>query len=444
MLQALVISDVVRSADVVVASADLIRTSLLDAGCTDVTKASSVDAGCALIAKLQPDLVVLDMLEAPTYSAYRRLISRLRGVPLIVIVPESRMQAAFDAGVTDCVARPVRRTELVARACAALRNRIELERRSRRDRRLTDEVRALQREKHDLERIVCVDSLTGVANRRHALALFEAEWKRSARDGSPLSVVMIDLDFFHAYNEVYGHPGGDACLRKVATEIASCLRRPTDYVGRYGGEEFITVLANTDAAGARIVGERLRTAVERLAIPHRGSGCSNIVSISVGFATMHPASSTGLETLVQNADHALLTAKSKGRNRVFGEAPDTPARPRLSSQPWRRFPIVVADPWYASRIPQFLDAARGDLLTARIAAHDGSFDRIRSIARKLKGSASEHGIDTIGELANLLDQAARSDDRVSVERVVVELEAYVEHVQVAYRRPPERKLVPSG
>jgi diguanylate cyclase (GGDEF)-like protein len=444
VLQALVISDAIRSADVVVASSDLVRKALLDAGCTDVTNASSVEAGCGLLGKLQPDLVVLDMLESLTYDAYRRLLSRLRGVPLIVIVPEARMQAAFDAGVHDCVARPIRRTELVARACAAIRTRIESARRSRRDRRLTDEVRALQREKHDLERIVCVDSLTGVANRRHALALFEAEWKRSARDGSPLSLVMIDLDYFHAYNEEYGHPGGDACLRRVAAEMVVCLRRPSDFLGRYGGEEFIAVLANTDASGARIVADRLRTAVERLALPHRGSQCSNIVSISVGFATWQPASSGSLDTLVQTADHALLTAKSSGRNRVVGEAPDVPARPRLSSQPWRRFPIVVADPWYASRIPQFLDTTRGDLISARLAADTGNFERIRTIARKLKGSASEHGIETIGELANLLDQATRSTDRVSIERVVNELEAYVEHVQVAYRRPLERKLDPTG
>jgi hypothetical protein len=148
--------------------------------------------------------------------------------------------------------------------------------------------------------------------------------------------------------------------------------------------------------------------------------------------------------LVHKADHALLSAKASGRNRVIGEAPPAPVRPRMSSQPWRRFPIVVADPWYANRIPQFLDTTRGDLMTARLASDSGNFDRIRTIARKLKGSASEHGIETIGELANLLDQATRSSDRISIERVVSELEAYVEHVQVAYRRPLERKLDPTG
>jgi diguanylate cyclase (GGDEF)-like protein len=397
-------------------------------------------AGMALLSKLQPDLVVLDLLEPPSFDAYRRLLGRLRGVPLIAIVPEARLQAAFDAGVDDCVARPVRRTELVARACAAIRSRIQRARETRRERRLSDEVRALQREKHDLERIVCVDSLTGLANRRHALSLFEAEWKRSARDGTPLALVMIDIDHFHNFNETYGHPGGDTCLRRVAAEIAMCLRRPSDFLGRYGGEEFIAVMPNTDAAGARIVAERLRVSVERLMIPHTGSSCSNVVTISVGFAAALPVPELTSETLLHTADHALLTAKASGRNRIVGDGPAIPARPRMSSQPWRRFPIVVVDPWFANRIPQFLVSVRNEVQTAREACDAGNLERIRSMARRLQGNAAEHSIEVIGQLAGLLEQAARSDDATSIGRVLDELAAYVEHVQVTYRRPLERKL----
>jgi diguanylate cyclase (GGDEF)-like protein len=440
LLQALIISDAVPSPDLVVASSDNVRSALLDAGATEVSKVSSLAAALPLLGKLQPDIVVLDLLEPPSFDAYRRLLSRLRGVPLIAIVPESRMQAAFDAGVHDCVARPVRRTELVARACAAIRTRIEKVRRSKRDRRLTDEVRALQREKHDLERIVCVDSLTGIANRRHALALFDAEWKRSTREGTPLSLVMIDIDHFHAFNETYGHPGGDACLRRVAAEMVVCLRRPSDFLGRYGGEEFVAVLANTDAVGARLVAERLRASVEALAIQHRGSQCARVVTISVGFATVHPKADVPSDTLLHAADHALLAAKANGRNRVVGDAPSNPPRARLSSQPWRRFPIVVADPWFASRIPPFLDATRLEIRTAREAVATMGFERVRAIARRLRGNATEHSIETIGQLAGLLEQAARVDDSAAITRVLDELEAYVDHVQVTYRRPAERKL----
>jgi diguanylate cyclase (GGDEF)-like protein len=424
----------------IVASTDLVHTALLDAGCTDVTRVSSIDDGVALVIKQQAAVLVLDFLEPLTFDGYRKVLARLRGTPVIVIVPENRMQLAFDAGVDDCIARPIRRAELVARTRAAIRLRIERERRHKRDRRLSQEVRALQRAKHDLERIVCVDSLTGIANRRHALGLFEAEWKRSARERTPLSMIIVDLDCFHAFNETYGHPGGDACLRRVTAEMVMCLRRPSDFLGRYGGEEFIAVLANTDAAGARIVAERLRGAVEGLQIPHQASTCSQYVTISVGFATALPQPEATHDELLEAADGALLLAKSTGRNQVSGEAPSDAPRPRLSSQPWRRFPPVIADPWFASRIPQFLAATRSELSATRDACNAGGFERIRATARKLKGSAVDHGIDTIAELANLLERAARADDPASITRVVDELEQYVEHVQVTYRRPHERPM----
>jgi two-component system, chemotaxis family, response regulator WspR len=385
-------------------------------------------------------VLVLDLLEPLKFEGYRRILARMRGIPVIAIVPDGKMHVAFDAGVDDCIARPIRRVELIARTRAAIQLRIERTRRTKRDRRLSQEVRTLQREKHDLERIVVVDSLTGVANRRHALSLLDAEWKRSARDGTALSLIMIDLDHFHAFNETYGHPGGDACLRRVTAEMVMCLRRPSDFLGRYGGEEFIAVLAGTDAAGAQIVAERLRSAVQALQIPHEASSCSDFVTVSVGFATATPMPETGYEALLNAADEALLLAKSNGRNRISGEAPTSGPRPRTSSQPWRRFPPVVADPWFANRIPSFLAATRSELVGAREACEQGELDRIRAIARKLKGSATDHGIHTIAELANVLERAVRADDRESIVRVLDELEQYVEHVQVTYRRPQDRKL----
>ncbi len=444
MLQAVVISDAVASPDLIVASTDLVRDALIDAGCTDVTRVHSIDQGLAFVTRLQTAVLVLDLLDPLSFDGYRKVLGRVRGVPVLVIVPEASMQAAFDAGVDDCVARPIRRIELVARTRAAIRVRIERKRRRKRDHRLSQEVRALQREKHDLERIVCVDSLTGIANRRHAMALLEAEWKRSAREGTPISLIIVDLDHFHAFNEAYGHPGGDACLRRVTAEMVMCLRRPSDFLGRYGGEEFIAVLANTDAAGASIVAERLRAAVEALAIPHEPSTCAKVATISVGFATALPKPDATHDALVAASDRALLAAKAAGRNRVSGDAPTTAAQRRPSSQPFRRFPPVIADPWFANRIPQFLAATRGELVAARDACEAGGFDRIRATARRLKGNALHHGIETIAQLASHMLRAARHDDRAVIMRVVDELEQYVEHVQVTYRRPLERKLGQAG
>lgn len=445
MNQALVISDAVSSPDLIVASTDLVRGALLQAGLSGVEYARSIHEAIATLTRVQPEIVVLDMLEPQSFESYRRLLARLRGTPMIAILAEEHMPTAFDAGVDDCLARPIRPVELVARARAAMRLRLERVRRTRRDRRLSEEMQILQQEKTELERIVSVDSLTGVANRRHALSLLDAEWKRSIREGTPLSLVMIDIDHFHAFNETYGHPGGDACLRRVTAEMVMCLRRPSDFLGRYGGEEFIAVLANTDAMGARIVAERLRESVEKLAIPHSGSSCpGKVVTISVGFATILPKSEKGVEALIKKADTLLLAAKSTGRNQVCGEAPPLSERPRMSSHPWRRFPAVVVDPWFADRIPQFLLATRNEVAILREACSLGSLDRVRGIARRLRGSAGENNIPAIVELANVLDQAARNEDLTGVGRVIEELAEYVEHVQVTYHRPLERKLGQTG
>ncbi|HSN28237.1 MAG TPA: diguanylate cyclase [Kofleriaceae bacterium] len=415
---------------------DALEAALRDAGCIDVDTAP-LDEALALLVHERRSLVVADVSDAEDADALARLADRLRGAPLLAIAPEHLLEAAFEAGATDCIATPIRGAELTARLRAALRSKSPATRRSQRERRLTDEVRELQRQKNELERIACVDSLTGIANRRHALTLLEAEWKRSARDGTALSLVMVDLDCFHAFNEHYGHLGGDRCLREVTDCMVRCLRRPSDFLGRYGGEEFIAVLANTDAEGAAIVAERMRHAVEALAIPHAKSECAQVVTMSVGFATCRPTLAGDAEALVNAADHALLAAKADGRNRIQGQAPTRTERPRLASTPWRRFPPVVADPWFAARIPPFLASTRDEITRLRDATTAGTFDRIRALSRRLRVSAGEHSIETIAELAGMVERAARDGDAESLYRILDELDAYVAHVQVTYRRPIE-------
>ncbi|HTR53175.1 MAG TPA: diguanylate cyclase [Kofleriaceae bacterium] len=392
------------------------------------------DSIADVIARRRPaDVIVIDV--ADPEAACARLVPRLRGTPLVAIVDADSLAPVLAAGADDCVRRDAARAELVARLRAAMRAGAERLRRARRERKLADHLRAIEREKHQLERIACVDSLTGIANRRHALALLDAEWKRSARDGRPLSVVMVDLDYFHAYNERYGHGGGDGCLRRTCAAMVGSLRRPSDVLGRYGGEEFIAVLAGTDAGGAAIVAERLRGAVEALAIPHAESRCARVVTISVGFATCRAQPDTVVADLLAKADHALLTAKANGRNRSVGEAPPAAPRAPISPLPWTRFPIVVADPWFADRIPPFLVACRGEARNAAAACAAGEFERVRQLARRLRAAANDHGIDRIARLAARLDHGARHADRVTITRVLDELAQYVDHVQVTYRRP---------
>lgn len=415
-------------------------TCLLIQDVPDSRVASALaEVGCEIVVDAQPpDLVVIDIAEP--VETCRKLASRLRGVPIVAIVAEHEFDTVFEAGARDCVRRPARPAELTARLRAALRERAEHARRSKRERKLTEVLRKLEHEKQDLERIVCVDALTGVANRRHAMSLLDGEWRRSARDGSQLSLVMIDLDYFHAYNEHYGHLGGDACLRRVTDVMVGSLRRPSDFLGRYGGEEFVAVLAATDAVGARIVAERLRAAVEAIAIPHAAAPAGR-VTISVGFATCRASLAVDADFLVAAADSALLAAKAAGRNRISGDAPAAPPPRVVPSQPWTRFPIVVADPWYADRIPKYLAARRDEARELDEALHAGAFDRIRMFARRLKTSAMEHGIPHIGQLGMRLDHAARAEDRDAVRGTIDELELYIDHVQVTYRRP-ERLAAP--
>lgn len=185
-----------------------------------------------------------------------------------------------------------------------------------------------------LEKMVRQDSLTGVANRRALDECVATEWQRARRCGSPLSLLMVDVDHFKAFNDRHGHLAGDRCLQQVAQAIASSVQRAGELVARYGGEEFAVLLPDADAAHALAVAERVCAAVRQLQIPHSGAGVALVtVSVSVGVATVQPtwdpASPQGatpeslptrdaqaVQALFQRADAALYHAKQSGRDRV--------------------------------------------------------------------------------------------------------------------------------
>jgi diguanylate cyclase (GGDEF)-like protein/PAS domain S-box-containing protein len=169
-----------------------------------------------------------------------------------------------------------------------------------------------------LETLAIEDSLTGLANRRRFDERLREEWARAYRDRSSLALLMIDVDHFKAYNDVYGHPAGDACLRTVARIIAAETQRVGDLAARYGGEEFAMLLPNTDAAGCARIGERIRSAIHEAGIVHVSSPASACVTASIGGATCRPAleRTAGAGSLVEAADRALYAAKEAGRDRI--------------------------------------------------------------------------------------------------------------------------------
>ena len=166
-----------------------------------------------------------------------------------------------------------------------------------------------------LEQLVAIDPLTGVANRRAFDATLEREWARAIRAKRPVAVAMLDIDHFKLYNDSYGHREGDACLQKIAQVCSASIVRASDLFARYGGEEFAVVLADVDPQAGVVVAERVRAAVESLAIPHSEKG-GGIVTVSIGVASMSPEKGRKAGELVEFADRALYRAKDGGRNRV--------------------------------------------------------------------------------------------------------------------------------
>jgi diguanylate cyclase (GGDEF)-like protein len=181
---------------------------------------------------------------------------------------------------------------------------------------LREAKQALEARNESLAALALHDGLTGLANRRQFDAVFSAEFSRAMRSGTPLALVMIDVDYFKPYNDLYGHPGGDDCLRRISGAVGGARQRAGDLAARYGGEELAVLLPRTDAAGAMAVAEKMRRAVRDLHIPHAGNP-AGIVTISAGVAAWVPCrGGRAAQDLLAAADGALYAAKAGGRDRV--------------------------------------------------------------------------------------------------------------------------------
>ena len=167
----------------------------------------------------------------------------------------------------------------------------------------------------ELEELSFKDGLTGIANRRLFDSIMEIEWGNARRNHQPLSVIMLDIDFFKPYNDHYGHLKGDDTLKLVAQTLASAATRSRDFVGRYGGEEFVLVLSETDDKAALKIAERCRNLLAQLQIPHQGSPIGHLTA-SLGVGTCIPGADSSMAEFVDAVDKQLYRAKHLGRNRV--------------------------------------------------------------------------------------------------------------------------------
>lgn len=167
-----------------------------------------------------------------------------------------------------------------------------------------------------LEALSNTDGLLGIANRRYFDDRLAVEWRRAVRERQAVSLLMIDVDHFKHYNDAYGHQAGDRCLQSVAQAALSAVRRPTDLLARYGGEELVVLLPNTDLNGATLAAQNIRKAISDLHIQHADSPVAGEVTVSIGVAMMTPDQATRSSALIAAADNALYAAKEGGRNRM--------------------------------------------------------------------------------------------------------------------------------
>ncbi|WP_321493356.1 diguanylate cyclase domain-containing protein [uncultured Desulfobacter sp.] len=251
----------------------------------------------------KPDLILLDIMmpDMDGYEVCRRIKqdAGTRNIPIFFITARdevSDQKKGFDLGAADYIVKPFELALVMARINVHLR---------------------LKRKTERLEKLASVDGLTDIPNRRTLESTLARECRRSMRNSKPLSVLMIDVDHFKAYNDNYGHGAGDECLCALAKVLEASLRRPTDFAGRYGGEEFAIILPDCDTDGAMKVAEKIRTRIASLAIPHAFSGTAAHVTVSIGGKSMLFNAETSGDELLQKADQALYLAKEQGRDRVI-------------------------------------------------------------------------------------------------------------------------------
>jgi diguanylate cyclase (GGDEF)-like protein len=268
----------------------------------DILFATSGQEALDIALQERPDLILLDIImpEMDGYTVHARLkdSDETRDIPVIFVTgmdQDEDESKGLNAGVIDYITKPLRPHIVKAR----VRNHLEL-----------------KRYRDHLKTLSAIDGLTGIANRRQFDETLEKEWRRGRRNQAPLSLLMLDIDLFKAFNDHYGHLAGDECLQKVANGLTEIIKRPADLLARFGGEEFVIVLPETDSPGASKVAGLALEKVQRLNIPHAYSNVTPRITVSIGVATLIPDELHIPLDLIRSADDLLYEAKRNGRNQI--------------------------------------------------------------------------------------------------------------------------------
>jgi two-component system chemotaxis family response regulator WspR len=281
---------------------------------------NSLDA-VEMAARIKPTIILQDLI-MPDLDGYAllqqyRQHNRTKNIPVIILSTKDDPRdksLAFEHGANDYLVKLPDKIELVARIRAHSKSYlVQCERDE-----AFDELGRLQRQleinNEELQKLTCLDALTGIANRRRFNEFFFKECLRSAREKTPLSLLLIDIDFFKLYNDNHGHLRGDDVISAVAKPLQHAVQRPADLVARYGGEEFAIVLPNTEIDGALNLAQHLHKAVMKLRIAHSHSEVSEYITVSIGIASKIINETNSPEELIDLSDRALYQAKNSGRN----------------------------------------------------------------------------------------------------------------------------------
>jgi diguanylate cyclase (GGDEF)-like protein len=310
----------------------LIQSFLVEGGFQEVITASSAEEGFGILG-LEPkaaagnspeiDLILLDIvLEGINGLDACRMIKgdpRLADIPVVMMTgysDPSYINTAFEAGAIEFLLKPIQKMELIARVRSIMHFKQEVAKLKEREQYLTSITDALKDANARLARLSHVDGLTGIANRRYFDEMFRKLLASATRLSIPIALLMLDIDHFKSYNDLYGHLAGDDCLKTLATSLNDSIKRGSDFIARYGGEEFSIVLLGTDMEGAVTVAEEIQKHLAELNVTHEGSTCSDKVTLSIGVAACVPEPQVGPEQIIAWADKALYRAKKKGKDRI--------------------------------------------------------------------------------------------------------------------------------
>ncbi|GAA6203936.1 diguanylate cyclase [Thalassotalea sp. SU-HH00458] len=280
----------------------LILTSVLE----EFVRCTST-GDCLIVADLcrdiKPDLVILDVnmpdKDGITICKELKQSAQTVDVPILFItgsVEPSSQDICWEAGAADFIAKPIVASTLIHRVRNLLQSKLRLDL---------------------LSELTFRDQLTGLNNRHYLVTEVPAILKNTIRENQFLGVIMIDIDYFKGFNDTYGHVDGDKCLVSVASALKACVRRPKDCVIRYGGEEFLVFLPDTDQQGCLLVGQAIVKTMYELNIVNSSSP-NKMVTVSAGYVVTQPNNNVKLEDIINDADQALYEAKQSGRNKLKG------------------------------------------------------------------------------------------------------------------------------